>query len=133
MGIYAAGPSYNQVTVPLSDHEQRILDEIEKSLYQEDPSFARQVKQKRRPEVDRRLGRLGAVAFVAGFVGLFLFFYSGMVIIGVLAFAGMVLGIVLIAGSLRNSVSKVAESPGDRISRALTDWEQRVRSRYKKD
>lgn len=132
--LFAPGPSYNRVTVPLSDHEQRILDEIEKNLYQEDPGFARQVK-KRGPEKDGGRVKLGAAIFAAGFLGLFLFFASGVVAIGVLAFAGMVLGIVLIAGSMRSlfSSSSASREPGDRISRALTDWEKRVRQRYKKD
>lgn len=135
MVFAAGGASYNRQIVPLSDHEQRILDEIEKNLYQEDPSFARQVKRKGEAEDDRRKAKLGGAVFALGFLGLLGFFYSGMVVIGVLAFAGMVLGIVLIAGSIRGLASSSTDvtSPTDRISRAFTDWEKRVRERYKKD
>jgi hypothetical protein len=31
--------------VPLSEHEQRLLDQIERALYQEDPKFASTVRQ----------------------------------------------------------------------------------------
>lgn len=119
--------------MPLSDHEQRILDEIEKNLYEEDPRFARRGKQRPAPETDRRRAKLGIAAFVGGFLGLLLFFYSGAVAVGVLAFVGMVTGVVLIAGWIRSVVtsSSVATSPTDRISRALNDWEKRVRERYK--
>ncbi len=131
----AGGSSYNRPIVPLSDHEQRMLDEIEKNLYQEDPGFARQVKPKGGPESERRRAKAGAAVFAAGFLGLLGFFYSGMVVIGVLAFGAMVLGIVLIAGSARGLVSSstAASSPTDRISRAFVDWEKRIRERYKKE
>lgn len=128
------GASYNRVTVPLSDHEQRILDEIEKNLYEEDPRFARQVKEKSGPDADRRKAKLGAIAFVAGFLGLLLFFYSGAVAVGVFAFIGMVTGVVLIAGWVRGvAASTSVTRPTDRVSRALNDWEKRVRERYKRD
>lgn len=120
--------------MPLSDHEQRILDEIEKNLYEEDSRFARQVKDKGGPAADRRRGKLGALAFAAGFVGLLLFFYSGVVAVGVLAFVAMVAGVVLIAGWIRSLTSSTSvTSPTDRISRAFSDWEKRVRDRYKRD
>lgn len=128
------GASYNRVTVPLSDHEQRILDEIEKNLYEEDPRFARQVKERPGLDADRRRAKLGAAAFAAGFLGLLLFFYSGAVAVGVLAFIGMVTGVVLIAGWIRSLVSSTSvTSPTDRVSRALNEWEKRVRERYKRD
>ena len=34
--------------VPLSEHEQRLLDEIEQALYAEDPKFASSVRSARR-------------------------------------------------------------------------------------
>ena len=128
------GGSYNPVTVPLSDHEQRILDEIEKNLYQEDPRFARQVKERDPARQERKRAKLGALCFLAGFVGLMVFFFSPSLIIGVVAFAGMVLGIVLIAGAIRSLAagSGLAQRPADRVGRALSGWEQRVRDRYKK-
>ena len=128
------GASYNRLTVPLSDHEQRILDEIEKNLYEEDPRFARQVKERPGTGTDRLRAKLGAAALAAGFLGLLLFFYSGAVAVGVVAFIGMVIGVVLIAGWVRSvATSTSVTSPTDRISRALNDWEKRVRERYKKD
>ncbi|WP_132991563.1 DUF3040 domain-containing protein [Gordonia zhaorongruii] len=43
--------------MPLSEHEQRMLDEIESALYAEDPKFASSVTKKRvvRPTARRRL------------------------------------------------------------------------------
>jgi hypothetical protein len=52
--------------MPLSDHEQRMLDQIESALYAEDPKFASSVRggTLRAPSTRRRLQ--GAVLFVAG-------------------------------------------------------------------
>lgn len=43
--------------MPLSEHEQRMLDEIESALYEEDPKFASQVRGRRfaTPTAKRRL------------------------------------------------------------------------------
>ena len=52
--------------MPLSDHEQRMLDQIESALYAEDPKFASSVRggNLRAPSARRRLQ--GAVLFVVG-------------------------------------------------------------------
>jgi len=52
--------------MPLSDHEQRMLDEIESALYAEDPKFASSVRggTLRAPSTRRRLQ--GAALFVIG-------------------------------------------------------------------
>ncbi|MGB0876821.1 MAG: DUF3040 domain-containing protein [Mycobacterium sp.] len=52
--------------MPLSDHEQRMLDQIESALYAEDPKFASSVRggTLRAPSTRRRLQ--GAALFVTG-------------------------------------------------------------------
>jgi hypothetical protein len=57
--------------VPLSDHEQRMLDQIEKALYAEDPKFANSVRA-RDPRVHYRRRMIqAALGFLIG-VGLLL-------------------------------------------------------------
>jgi hypothetical protein len=57
--------------VPLSEHEQRMLDQIEKALYAEDPKFAQSVRA-RDPRVHyRRRIIQAAIGFLVG-VGLLL-------------------------------------------------------------
>jgi hypothetical protein len=54
------------VTVPLSEHEQRILAELEESLVRQDPEFAERVRSE---SVYRHAGRYckwAAVAFILG-------------------------------------------------------------------
>ena len=120
--------------MPLSEREQRILDEMEKSLYQEDPVSAR------RPALDRSRGnvqtaRRGVLLFVAGLLVLFAFFMTKQVWIGALAFGSMVWGIVVVAGSLRGaapSPRRAFTDVGERIGRAASDFEQRLKQRYKR-
>lgn len=54
--------------MPLSEHEQRLLEQIERALYAEDPKFASTVRgaKMRRPSRRRRLQ--GAALFLLGLV-----------------------------------------------------------------
>ena len=71
--------------MPLSEHEQRILQQIERSFYEHDPDFADRVRSE---TVYRHAGRnckWSALGFVAGFVVLLLTFSSSLL----LALAGL--------------------------------------------
>ncbi|MEQ3552250.1 DUF3040 domain-containing protein [Pseudonocardia nematodicida] len=54
--------------MPLSEHEQRLLEQIERALYQEDPKFASSVSGGRMSKPARRRRIQGAVLFVVGLV-----------------------------------------------------------------
>ncbi len=57
--------------MPLDDKEQRILDEIERQFYQEDPELAKAVQRIQRP---KRIGvRLSAVGVLVGLAVIVLF------------------------------------------------------------
>ena len=84
MDVEIAG---GEVVVPLSDHEQRILAELEESLVRQDPEFAERVRSE---TVYRHAGRYckwAAVTFVIGVV-ILVAFYSKSVIAG---FVGVVI------------------------------------------
>lgn len=120
--------------MPLSEREQRILDEIEKSLYQEDPGFARGTKP--RPPAGKSAGTLrrGGAMFVAGLLVLFAFFMTKQVWVGALAFGSMVWGIVVVAGALRSNapLSGSVSDFGDRIGRVAGEVERKLKQRYKR-
>jgi hypothetical protein len=120
--------------VPLSEREQRILEEIEKNLHEEDPAFARTVREQA-PRMDeiRRI-KLGVAIFAAGFVSLISFFFSGLILVGVLAFGLMVGGIVLFAGAVRVLATerRSASVRRQRMANRIGRWEERIRQRYKK-
>ena len=121
--------------MPLSEREQRILDEMEKSLHQEDPVFARHDERVRRAGSTTTTARRGGLMFVAGLLVLFAFFMTKQVWIGALAFGSMVWGIVVVAGSIRNaapSPRRTVTDFGERIGRYASDLEQRLKERYKR-
>jgi hypothetical protein len=122
--------------VPLSEHEQRILEEIERNLYQEDPKFAQQVRRRAPRMSEGSKAKFGVLLFIVGFGFLIGFFVSGgEVLLGVLSFGAMVGGIVLIAGSVRDITNGRNVGIGgqrDRLSNAIHQWEQRIKRRYRR-
>jgi len=86
--------------MPLSDHEQRMLDEIESALYAEDPKFASSVRGGglRTPTTRRRAQ--GLALFVVGLLMLVsgIPFYAtvnpGFLILSVVGFVIMFVGVV---------------------------------------
>lgn len=86
--------------MPLSDHEQRILEEIEKRLSEEDPKLAEAVSRASVYTHAVRRIRLGALAFVAGFVMLMLFAVS--VWIAIAGFALMLTSALFVYQHLRS-------------------------------
>jgi hypothetical protein len=123
--------------VPLSEHEQRLLDEIEQALYAEDPKFASSVRSARA----RRRVRSSMLLCVLGIlVGL------GLVLIGLLAtiIALSVVGFVLLVAAIGYAVQSLrhrsgADSApgsgatpirGQRPSSLRTRMEDRMRRRF---
>jgi len=121
--------------VPLSEREQQILEEIEKSLYQEDPRFAREVKRKAPRMAERQRVKLGALIAVGGFAALIVFFVTQVVFVGVVAFGAMVGGIVIVAGSIKASLAprrQAGPALQERIATSMRSFEERLRDRYRK-
>ena len=86
--------------MPLSDHEQRMLDQIESALYAEDPKFASSVRggHLRATSTRRRLQGaglflLGLGMLVAG-VAIKATMIGGFPVLSVLGFVGMFVGVV---------------------------------------
>lgn len=84
--------------MPLSDHEQRLLEQMERALYAEDPKFADSLRKTRRPAVDRKRIALGLVGAVAGLAVLLAGVATQIVALGVLGFVAM-LGCAVLAYS----------------------------------
>jgi Flp pilus assembly protein TadB len=121
--------------MPLSERERRILEEIEKGLNKEDPSFAREVRRKAPRAADRRRVKLGAVLLVTGLLVLLAFFVTSAILIGVTAFALMVAGVVLIAGSLLGSLApRRPPGPGirGRVETFRDSVQDNIKRRYKR-
>ena len=84
--------------MPLSEHEQRLLEQIERALVDDDPKFASSVRTGDRRLRARRKLQLGAVLVVVGFAVMVLGPVTHNVLIGVLgflvAFGGLALGVL---------------------------------------
>ncbi|GAC1440422.1 MAG: spore wall synthesis complex protein [Mycobacteriales bacterium] len=85
--------------MPLSEHEQRLLDQIERALYQEDPKFASTVRSTDlRTHMKRRLRR-AAFVLVLGFVVMMVGLVANLWAVGVAGFAVMVTALLLALNS----------------------------------
>jgi DUF3040 family protein len=86
--------------MPLSEHEQRILAEIERRLLEEDPKFAHQVGSSFRAHLGRRL-KLAVVGFVLGLVVVVSSTFFENVAIGVGGFVIMLACVFLFVRTMR--------------------------------
>jgi DUF3040 family protein len=121
--------------VPLSDHEQRLLDEIEQALYAEDPKFAASVRSARTRSRTRRAAALCVLGVAAGLA---------LVLVGLITniIALSVVGFVLVVGSCgyaaqvlrgRNRSTPTASDAGRppaRQSGLRSRMEERLRRRF---
>lgn len=114
----------------LSDHEQRILAEIERNLAEEDPDFVRHVREARPRRDATRLLRLSILGLVAGLA--LLLGYTTNLLLGVLGFLVMLASLVGIVTSVRD-LAAVGRSPSTMLRDAWRRAEGRMRSRRRGD
>ncbi len=95
--------------MPLSDHEQRLLDQMERALYAEDPKFATSMRNPRTVAGDKRRIALGVLLFFVGVGGLLAGVATKLVPIGAVGFLAMVGGLWLSVGALVSAAN--AEAP----------------------
>ena len=127
--------------VPLSEHEQRLLEQIERALYAEDPKFASTVRggRLRRPTRRRRLQ--GVVLFLVGLVLLVvgvavpqLWLASSFPVLSVVGFLMMLGGAVLAVTSVGSGgagqPAKSVETDKDGFTGRM---EERFRRRFEQE
>lgn len=117
--------------MPLSDHEQQILEEIERRLREEDPRLAATVSSASVHAHAVRRIRWGILLFVAGFLMLMLFMVS--LWIAIAGFAVMLVSALFVYQNLRRMGQEQIQeaSAGGRFSvtAALVRLADRFRSR----
>lgn len=99
--------------VPLSEHEQRLLEQMERALYAEDPKFASSLRQ---PVIRQGSRKRMALGIIIGLVGLGLLVTGVAVklaIVGVLGFIAMLVGaiIALTGGAAVETAATSAAKP----------------------
>jgi DUF3040 family protein len=118
--------------MPLSEHEQRILEEIERRLVAEDPKFAREVTAAGSEGAALRKVKRAVAGFALGFALLIAGFFVPdlLIVFGITAFAVMVSSAMVIASGIKQ-VGRERPEPGKR-----TGWfarmEERWRNRYER-
>ena len=92
--------------MPLSEHEQRLLEQMERALYAEDPKFASSLQNTAGRRGSRKRLILGVLIIVVGIALLVTGVAAKLPIVGVVGFIGMLLGAVL---SLTGGATAAAE------------------------
>ncbi|QYH36297.1 DUF3040 domain-containing protein [Salinibacterium sp. M195] len=100
--------------MPLSEQEQRALDEMERSLYQNDADFVSTVSS-RRGKPNYRMMVVGVLVGVAGIIALLTGVIIQQPLVGVLGFVVMFVGVLLFVAPPRLSASD-AETPSSPAS-----------------
>lgn len=122
--------------VPLSDHEQRILQEIERTFYERDPDFAHRVRSE---TVYRHAGRnckWSALAFVGG-LALLVTTFSMSAFLGTLGFVVMFISAVIFEQNLRRlgraGLADLSQSAkGKQVSTDFGDLRRRLGEKFKR-
>lgn len=123
--------------VPLSEDEERILSEIERGLYAEDPALAHQVGETTLYRHALRNIRFASMGFIVG-LGVLLGGLSTAVWLSFLGFLGMLAAAVSIYDNLQKmGRAGLAEVSGSLravgLRDALGSTGQRVRDRFRRD
>ena len=127
--------------MPLSEHEQRLLEQIERALYAEDPKFASTVRGGRLRKPTRRRRLQGVVLFVVGLVMLVvgvavpqLWLASSFPVLSVVGFLVMLGGAVLAVTSVgttgQGAPAKDAAPDKNRFTGRM---EERFRRRFEQE
>lgn len=135
MGPYHPGEGLT--VVPLSEDEQRILHEIERSFYENDPAFARGVSQ---TTLYRHAGRnlkYAAAGFVVGLIVLITSFAWSLVL-GLVGFLAMLGSAFVFERNLRKmgkaGWEQMTQSMRDKgLGDALGNTRTRLRDRFRRD
>ena len=110
--------------MPLDDREQRILEEIERQFYQEDPRLAETVRNATLASVSRGRLKWAFLGMVVGFV-LMLAFFTRVTLVALLGFAGMVMSAAWLVAILRKRSGVGAASPESVVGRMRRCWRSR--------
>ena len=124
--------------MPLSEHEQRLLDEIEQALYAEDPKFASSVRSARPRNRTRTMLALSVVGVITGLAVVIIGLTTTYVFLGVIGFVLIVGSCLAAASALRGprQTGPISMAPGQGENRGAkshglrTKMEDRMRRRF---
>lgn len=119
--------------MPLSEQEQRLLDEMERNLYQNDADFVATVAG-RRGKPNYTLVVVGALLAIAGVAALVAGVITQLAVIGVVGFGLMLAGVLIVLSPGRREGGDVPSTPagagGARPSASRSSWTERMNERW---
>jgi hypothetical protein len=123
--------------MPLSEDEQRILQEIEAQFYANDPQLAQQVSETTLYRHASRNIKWAALGFVVGFLVLLTSFASNL-FLGFLGFLAMLACAFVVVGNLRKMgkaglESITASMKGKRLKSLFGDAGKNIRKPFRKE
>ncbi len=126
--------------MPLSEHEQRLLEQIERALYAEDPKFASTVRGGRLRKPTRRRRLQGVALFVVGLVLLVVGVAVPTLWLGSFPVLSVVGFLMMLGGALLTVTSVGATGQGAPATNAEPDknrftgrMEERFRRRFEQE
>ncbi len=123
--------------MPLSEHEQKVLEELEQALTRQDPAFAARVQSENVYRYAGRYLKWSIVGFVVGLVIMLAFFTTNLIV----GFGGvlvMFVSLVMFWTNLRRMGKAGWEDlrwgvRAEGIGNALTDTRSRIRDRFRRE
>lgn len=126
-----------ELRLPLSEHEQRVLQELEQALVQHDPAFADRVRSKNVYRYAGRYLKWSVVGFAVG-LAVMLAFFTTSVVLGFLGVLIMFGSLVLFWTNLRRMGKAGWEDLGrslraEGIGNAVNDTRTWIRERFRRN
>jgi hypothetical protein len=124
--------------VPLSEHEQRLLEQMERALYAEDPKFASSLRSAGPRPGNRRKAAIGVLTLLVGMGLLIAGPVTSIVALGVVGFVVMLVGTMLVISAMRAEPAEAAAaapgSPAPKPAKAQKPggFMDRVEERFRK-
>ena len=110
--------------MPLDDREQRILEEIERQFYQDDPKLAETVRDARLASVTGARLKWAVLGLVVGFA-LMVGFFTRVTLVALVGFALMVVSVAALASVAKRRSGVGAAPPGSLVGRMRRRWRSR--------
>ena len=123
--------------MPLSEQEQRLLDEMERNLYRNDADFVSTVGDRRGRPTYRSIA-LGSVITIVGAVALVLGVVLQQPIVGILGFGVMLAGVMVaitpgkVSADASSDRDGYASAASGRSAKASTTFMDRMNNRWDK-
>jgi sulfite exporter TauE/SafE len=125
--------------LPLSEHEQRVLQELEQALVQQDPAFADRVRSENVYRYAGRYLKWSLLGFAVG-LAVMLIFFTTSVVVGFLGVLIMFASLVMFWTNLRRmskagweDLGRSFRAEGKGIGNAVNDTRSWLRERFRRN